>query len=192
MNTIFVVLSLLLLLPYIFADDDDDDDDELRLIAVRTLLLAPDSTPLSVLEDIDVGMDSITDTDDRRERQVEEHVDTMDPHSRHLRLSEKERRLRCSTCTNYPSYYKGCWVKFVWTPKCRARSLIVHRTLSDEAIANLDGKELRRYLQNAEACSAAIDDMDDAIDDAITQEIVPPLPVNASFVEECIFEEIDD
>ena len=177
MTHIFLASAICLLLPSTIADDDDNDDgDDLRLVAVRTLLLAPDTTPSPVVESIDIGMDSITDADDRRQ----------------LRSSEKGRRLRCSYCTYYPSYYKGCWVKFVWTPKCRTRNLVVHQKLTDEAVSNLNDKERRRYLQNSETCAQAIDDMDDLIIDASNDGIVPPLPANTTFVEECIFEEIDD
>ena len=188
-NKIFVVAALCFFLPYVLADDDEDDDD---VVAVRTLLLAPNSVPASVLQDIDEGMDLITDPDDRRLSQSPDEVDAMEPHSRQLRFHEEDRKLSCSMCLYYPAHYKGCWVKYRWTPKCRARQLIVHRTLTDETIAKLDEKELRRYLQTSTACQEAIDDMEDDIDDAIVDGIVPTLPSGASFVEECIFEEIDD
>jgi hypothetical protein len=186
---IFFVLALCLFVPYVIADDDDDDDDddEYRLVAVRTYLVAPSTTPSSVLQAIDAGMDSITDVDDRRE--LEEDANT-----RHLRSGEKERRLKCSTCTYYPSYYTGCWVKFVWVPRCRStpRRLVAHRKLDDDELITLTSTQLSQYTQLAAACAQAIDDMMDDIDDATANALIPSLPQNASFVEECLFEEIDD
>ena len=182
LQNFFIVLALCFFVPYVLADDDDDDDDDddMRLIGVRIYLQVPDDTPSTTIDAIDVAMDSVTDDPDRR-RQLQ------------LRSNDKERNLACALCRNWPPSYKGCWVKYTWYPRCKTvRELHVHRKLSDEAISLLDGKEQRRYLQLAQACQDAIDDTDDFITAVTVNGTVPSLPPNSEFVEECLFEEIDD
>ena len=160
--------------------NEDDDDDDMRLIGVRIYLQVPDDTPSTTIDAIDVAMDSVTDDPDRR-RQLQ------------LRSSDKERNLACALCRNWPPSYKGCWVKYTYYPRCKTkRELYVHRKLAGEAVAKLDGKEQRRYLQLAQACQDALDDTDDFITAVTVNGTVPSLPANSTFVEECLFEEIDD
>jgi hypothetical protein len=163
-----------------------DNVDEYRLVAVRTYLVAPGTTPQSILQAIDAGMDSITNEDHSIE--IEEYA-----HPRHLRITKKERHFQCSVCTGYPINYSGCWVKYVGVPKCRKhRNLVAHHKNGDDELFTLTSSQMKQYGQLAVACAQAIDDMNDTIDDATSHSIVPPLPEKATFIEECLFEEIVD